>query len=86
MSAWARILIQVEMKKRDLGYREFTELLNARFGLKENERNIRNKIARGSFTAAFFLMCMQALDCMTINVYPNEVFSADGLGLRRGEL
>jgi len=62
----ARVTIQVEMKKRDLGYRELTQILNEKFEVGENERNLRNKIARGTFSAGFFLMCMKALDCTTI--------------------
>jgi 3-mercaptopyruvate sulfurtransferase SseA len=30
-------------------------------GIKQNERNISNKIARGGFTAVFFLQCMDAI-------------------------
>jgi hypothetical protein len=30
-------------------------------GIKENEKNVNNKIVRGSFTAVFFLQCMEAI-------------------------
>jgi hypothetical protein len=33
----------------------------ARAVAKDTERNITNKIARGGFTAAFFLQCMEAI-------------------------
>jgi hypothetical protein len=37
-------------------------------GVKDNERNISNKIARGSFTAVFFVQCMEAIDVRTIHL------------------
>jgi len=30
-------------------------------GVEDNERNLRNKVARGKFTAGFFLLCLHAL-------------------------
>lgn len=69
---FARISIQVQMKKRDLGYRELTALFNERFSLDENERNMRNKVARGTFSAAFFLMCMTAMGCVSLEISPEE--------------
>jgi hypothetical protein len=71
-SEFARITIQVQMKKRDLGYREFTDLFNARYQCEENERNMRNKIARGTFSAAFFLMCITALECKSLDISPED--------------
>jgi len=73
----ARITIQLEMKKRDLGYRELTEMLNEQFGTNENERNIRNKIARGTFSAAFFLMCMKALGAKSLDYALSDLRLAD---------
>ena len=58
--AQAKQLIRAELKRRDLTYRELADRMNA-MGLKVNERTIANKIARGGFTAAFFLQCMDAL-------------------------
>lgn len=52
-----------------LGYRDLAERLIA-MGITEgtNERNIANKISRGSFTAAFFLQCMAAIGCYTLRL------------------
>lgn len=69
---FARITIQVQMKKRDLGYRELTALYNERFSFDENERNMRNKIARGTFSAAFFLNCLMAMGCYSLELSPAE--------------
>jgi len=30
-------------------------------GFQETEKNLNNKIARGGFTAAFFVMCLTAI-------------------------
>ena len=48
-------------------YAQLAEKLTA-FGAKENERNLANKISRGSFTAAFFMMCMDAIGAHSLNL------------------
>ena len=60
-------LLKAELKKRNLSYADLAEKLAA-VGIKENERNISNKIGRGSFTAVFFLQCMEAIGCETIHL------------------
>lgn len=57
---WARRIIRVEMAKRDLSYGGLAELLD-KAGVHENERNLRNKVARGEFSAAFMLMCLKVM-------------------------
>ena len=58
--AQAKGIIRAELKRRNLSYADLAERLAA-IGVKDNERNIANKIARGSFTAVFFLQCMEAI-------------------------
>jgi 3-mercaptopyruvate sulfurtransferase SseA len=53
-------LLKAELKRRDISYRELAERLES-LGIKENERNIANKIARGSFTAVFLIQCLEAI-------------------------
>jgi len=65
---YARVILQVEMAKRDIGFRELTEKINAKFKIKENERNVRNRVARATFTAGFFLMCLIAMECKEIEL------------------
>jgi hypothetical protein len=43
-------------------YADLVENLSA-VGVTESEANIRNKISRGTFTAAFFLQCLLAIGC-----------------------
>jgi hypothetical protein len=60
-------LLKAELKRRDLSYRDLTDRLRV-IGVKDNERNISNKIARGTFTAVFFMQCMDAIGCQTIHL------------------
>jgi hypothetical protein len=60
-------LLKAELKRRGLSYADLAEKLGE-IGIKENERNLSNKIARGSFTAVFFVQCMAAIGCHTIHL------------------
>jgi len=53
-------LLKAELKRRELSYADLAEKLGI-IGVKETERNISNKIGRGSFTAVFFFQCMIAI-------------------------
>ena len=59
-NAAAKSFIRVEMAKRNLSYADLVDAL-AKRGVEDNERNVRNKVARGSFSAAFFIQCMVAI-------------------------
>jgi hypothetical protein len=56
----AKSLLKSELKRRNVTYAGLVEKLGE-IGVKETEPNIRNKIARGGFTAAFFLQCLEAI-------------------------
>lgn len=58
--ARAKNILKSELKRRGMTYAQLAEKLTA-LGLSDNERNLANKISRGSFTAAFFMMCMDAI-------------------------
>lgn len=60
-------MIKAELKRRDLSYADLAEKLAA-IGIKDNERNISNKISRGTFTAVFFVQCLEAIGCRTIHL------------------
>lgn len=60
-------LLKSELKRRHIGYKELTEKL-AEHGIEDSERNIANKIARGSFTAVFFIQCLVAIGCHTLRL------------------
>lgn len=61
----AKNILKSELKRRGVTYAELAEKLAA-FDIKESERNIANKISRGSFTAAFFMVCMEAIGANNI--------------------
>jgi len=60
-------LLKAELKRRNLSYADLAEKLEA-VGVKDNERNISNKIARGSFTAVFLVQCLEAIGARTIHL------------------
>jgi len=60
-------LLKGELKKRNLSYADLAAKLG-KIGVSENERNISNKIGRGSFTAVFFVQCLEAIGCKTIHL------------------
>ena len=64
-------LLKAELKRRNLSYADLTAKL-AEIGITDDERNIANKISRGSFTAVFFLQCMQAIGCRTLHLSSDE--------------
>jgi 3-mercaptopyruvate sulfurtransferase SseA len=65
--AQAKGIIRGELKRRNLSYADLAERLTA-MGINETERNVSNKIARGGFTAVFFLQCMEAIGVKNLQV------------------
>ena len=55
----AKGLLRAEMALRGMTYAQLVVGL-ATIGVDENERNLRNKVSRGKFTAGFFLQCLRA--------------------------
>ena len=65
--AKARGLVRAEMTRHGLTYTQLVEKLKA-VGISEDERNLRNKVSRGKFTAAFLLQCLSALGTHTVHL------------------
>lgn len=63
-------LLRIEMARRDMGYAELVAAL-ASWGIEDNERNVRNKIARGTFSATFFIQCMAAMGVKALELDEN---------------
>jgi len=57
----ARLFLKAEIKRADITYEELATRLK-QHGVKENAGSIANKLARGTFAAAFFLACLAALE------------------------
>ena len=64
----ARGILRAAMARQNVTYAQLVEKLAA-LGIDENERNLRNKISRGKFTAAFLIDCLQALDVNNFNLH-----------------
>lgn len=60
--AKARGLLRAEMAKKNVTYAQLVGMLKS-IGVAEDERNLRNKVSRGKFTAAFMLQCLAAMGC-----------------------
>lgn len=56
----ARGIIRGAMAQRGITYAQLADRL-CEIGVDENERNLRNKVSRGKFTAGFLLQCLYAL-------------------------
>lgn len=53
-------LLKGELKRRGVSYNQLVEKLAA-IGVSETEPNVRNKLARGKFTAVFLVQCLEAI-------------------------
>ena len=60
-------ILRAEMTRRGMTYETLSERL-AEIGVKDSAVNIRNKVARGGFSAAFFVQCLTAIGCHTIRL------------------
>jgi hypothetical protein len=63
----AKGTLRGEMTKRGVTYKGLSERL-AGNGVSDSDVNLRNKISRGTFTAAFFLQCLDALGVHTVRL------------------
>lgn len=63
----AKGLLRAEMARRSITYAQLAEKLAA-IGVDDNERNLRNKVSRGKFTAGFLLQCFSAIEVNQINI------------------
>lgn len=64
----ARRLLQVELARKDIGYKELSRALQTVCGVDVEPKALSNKVGRGTFSFAFFLQCMHALGVNTIRL------------------
>jgi hypothetical protein len=64
---WVTRAIRTEMVRSGITFGELAERL-VMVGGDENERNLRNKVARGTFSAALFVQCLAAIGCKTLTI------------------
>ena len=63
----AKRLLRGEMVRKGIGYDTMAERLTA-LGMPETAVNLRNKVSRGKFTAAFLLAVCDALGVSSLTV------------------
>ena len=60
-------LLKGELKRRGVTYAQLVDKLAA-IGVVDSEPNIRNKLARGKFTAVFLLQCLEAIGASSLRL------------------
>ncbi|MCP3056979.1 DUF6471 domain-containing protein [Aurantimonas marianensis] len=60
-------ILKAELKRKGVTYAQLVEKLAA-IGVEEKEVNVRNKLSRGKFTAAFMAACYEAIGSETIRL------------------
>jgi|ERR1700722_2276918 len=63
----AKRLLRVEMTRRGVTYDDLAGKLAA-IGVTDSSVNIRNKVARGKFSAAFLLQCLSAIGAKNLRL------------------
>ena len=59
--------LKSELKRHDVSYAELAKRLKDT-GMDETEASVTNKIARGTFTAMFFVASLKSIGCETVHV------------------
>lgn len=71
-TSWERLvknMLRAEMMRRGVSYEQLVARL-AEIGVEDNVLNLRNKVARGRFTAPFFAQCLVALGVTSLQIPP----------------
>lgn len=67
----ARKLLRVQLDLKDVTYKGLSRALLS-VGVDEEPKALANKIARGTFSFAFFLQCMRALNIDVVRLRDRE--------------
>jgi hypothetical protein len=65
--ARVKAMLKAELKRKGVTYAQLVERLAA-IGVVDNEPNIRNKLARGKFTAVFLIQCLEAIGASSLRL------------------
>jgi hypothetical protein len=63
----AKRLLRAEMTRRGVTYDDLATRLAA-LGVNDSAVNIRNKVARGKFSAVFLLQCLEAIGARNLRI------------------
>lgn len=83
-ATWERLvknMLRAEMMRRGVSYEQLVVRL-AKLGVEDNVLNLRNKVARGRFTAPFFAQCMVALGVKELQIPAAEDVAGEAAGER----
>lgn len=65
--ARAKNLVKAELRRHGVSYAQLAEKLGE-IGIHDTERNISNKLSRGSFTAVFLLQVLTAIGASVLRI------------------
>ena len=60
-------MLKAELKRKGVTYAQLAGKL-ADIGVMDSEPNIRNKLARGKFTAVFLIQCLEAIGTTRLEI------------------
>ncbi len=60
-------MLRAEMTRRSITYDQLSAKL-AEIGVNEQPKSLRNKVARGGFSAVFFVQCLRAIGVNSIQI------------------
>ena len=60
-------LLKAELKRKGVTYAQLVDKLSE-IGIEEKEANIKNKLARGKFSAAFMVQCLEAIGITDLRI------------------
>ncbi len=66
-AARAKRYLKAELKRADVTYEDLAARL-AKHGMTETKASIANKLARGAFTATFFLAALTEIGCQVVRL------------------
>lgn len=69
---FARAMLKEAVARRELSFREFSELLMGQ-GVSIAPKTLSRRINRGAFDAGFFLMCLTALGVDKLEIEGEQV-------------
>lgn len=62
-----KAMLKAELKRKGVTYAQLVGKL-ADIGVMDSEPNIRNKLARGKFTAVFLVQCLEAIGTSSLRL------------------
>ncbi|USX27253.1 DUF6471 domain-containing protein [Oxalobacteraceae bacterium OTU3CINTB1] len=80
LSTWetdAKRILKAELVLNDVSYKQLAIRLKE-LGVEDSHTAIANRISRGKFTFAFFLMCMRALGVKEVKIQVETGSSSAG--------